>query len=363
MTTLAPSHGATDWRLRENRRAVFHDFYEFHLRHGSHPGCVYGLMPYLRDRLGWDTEEALWFAFLNGNTQNPVTSLILHRRGSRPADAEAVLAFYHDNYGRLAFDTDRRYHKKALPAAIEGYRRACSALGGPQEKLWKHAAETGFRGVWSWASLIPTFGRLSAFSYAEYLRIMGIEFDCDDLMLEDISGSRSHRNGLCLVLGRDEYDWHDSNPDFPGSYPRDFVSYLTGEGTGLLREARERASGKPWERDVSYFTLESTLCTYKGWHRPNRRYPNVYWDMHYNRLLDAQDAFPQEDLELFWEAREALLPPYLRLEAMPGDPGLAPVKQNHYRLTGEVIVMGREYPAYLSAFDRAVDSGELGTFR
>ena len=46
----------TDWRLPEHRREVFLDFYEFHLRYRSHPGGVYYIMPYLKDRFGWSEE-------------------------------------------------------------------------------------------------------------------------------------------------------------------------------------------------------------------------------------------------------------------------------------------------------------------
>ena len=57
-----------------------------------------------------------------------------------------------------------------------------------------------------------SFGRLATFSYLEYLRIMRVGLDCDQLFLEDMSGSKSHRNGLAKVLGRDDLDWHNSNP-------------------------------------------------------------------------------------------------------------------------------------------------------
>lgn len=79
---LAPLPGATDWRQPEHRREVFQDFYECHTSLGVHPGLVYALIPYLRKWYGWDDEQALWFAFLNGNSQHPLTSLMLHRRGS-----------------------------------------------------------------------------------------------------------------------------------------------------------------------------------------------------------------------------------------------------------------------------------------
>ena len=69
-----------DFRLPEYRREVFLRFYEFHLKYRSHPGAVYYLMPYLAERGEWTPEQRLWFAFLNGNTQNPVSSYIIFQR-------------------------------------------------------------------------------------------------------------------------------------------------------------------------------------------------------------------------------------------------------------------------------------------
>jgi hypothetical protein len=355
-----------DFRAPGLRREVFHRFYQFHLRHRAHPGGVYYLLPHLADRLGWDTEQALWFAFLNGNTQHPVTSLLLHTAGDRPARAGRMLRFWRREYGRLAFDTDRRYHKKALDTATAGY--LANLKGWPsQAAYWDHATYGGFAEVWRRARQIPTFGRLSAFSFTEYLRIAGAGrinvLDCDTLMLGDRQGSKSHRNGLCKVLGLDTLDWHSSNPGFDGRYTPSELSYLTGAAKVLLAEARIRARGQPWAGDVGNFTLESALCTYKSWHRPNRRYPNVYNDMLHDRIRQMEDRWPTADLGLFWEARAVALPRALRLEDSPFDPGMVPAKQNHYRLTGQQVMLDHDDPAFTNDFQAKVDAQGFGRCR
>jgi hypothetical protein len=228
-----------------------------------------------------------------------------------------------------------------------------------QLDFWYDRAEGGFPEMWKAATSIPTFGRLSAFSYLEYLRIMDIPFDCETLFLDDLSGSKSHRNGLCKVMGLDQFDWHDSNPSFDGKYPKDLIEFLTIAGENLRDDMWIRAKDKGYRGDVSYFTLESTLCTYKSWHRPNRRYPNVYNDMLYYRIKNVQEKWAGEDLGVFWQAREDNLPTHLRLEDNPHDPGLVPLKQNHYRLTGQVIMMDVEYPQYANDFNDAVREGRL----
>ncbi len=348
-----------DFRRPEYRREVFLRFYEFHLRYRSHPGCVYYVMPSLRWQMGWDTEEALWFAFLNGCTQHPATSLILHRRFPRPSDTPAMTAWFEEQFTRLPFDTDRRHQKTDFSKAATAYAEMTK---GGQKEFWNRAAEGGWDGVWAAATSIPSFGRLAAFSYSEYLRIMGTPVECPTLLLDDRSGSRSHRNGLCKVLGRDDLDWHASNPGFDGIYPGETLEWLEDEAATLLEEARARTAGKPYAGDVGYFTLESALCTYKSWHRPNRRYPNVYNDLLYDRLKLVEAKWPDEDFSPLWAARGTSIPPWLRLEDNPHDPGCVPLKQNWYLTTGEVPCMYREWPCFYSSFDRKVESGEFGTW-
>jgi hypothetical protein len=190
------------------------------------------------------------------------------------------------------------------------------------------------------------------------MRVVAI--DCDQLFLDDIQGSKSHRNGLAIVLGRDDLDWHDSNPGFNGEYTPETLEWLKEEGAALLEEAKQRAKGKLWECDVSYFTLESALCTYKSWHRPNRRYPNVYADMFHDRIKKAESHWPGRDLSEFWDARREYLPEHLRLEDNPADDGVKPLKQNHYRETGQVVMLDREWPCFKNDFNDRVNAAQRG---
>ena len=73
--------------------------------------------------------------------------------------------------------------------------------------------------------------------------------------------------------------------------------------------------------------------------------------MFYNRIKRAeQDWEGEEDFSDFWEARRACLPSELRLEDNPADLGVKPEKQNHYRLTGQVIMMDKFDPVFKSDY-------------
>jgi len=346
-----------DFRRPEFRREVFLRFYEFQLQYRAHPGCVYFIMPHLYRTFEWDQEKRLWFAFLNGNTQNPVTSFLIFKRF--PDFAQLKIAdlekWFNQEFSRLAFDTDRRHQKSDFVDSVKCYQKLTN---GGQEEFFNTFINTAdqkqnFRKAWQVVRKeFYSFGRLSSFSYLEYLRIMGVNLDCDQLFLEDMTGSKSHRNGLAKVLGRDDLDRHDSNPTgFDGNYTLEMLAWLNREAALLLGEAKERSAGKPYAYDLSYFTLESTLCTYKSWHRPNRRYPGVYLDMFHDRIKKAEATWPEEDFGLFWDARKICLPAHLRLEDKPSDVGVTPEKQNHFRQTGQIINMDTFDPVFKNDYD------------
>lgn len=361
-----------DFRLPEYRREVFLRFYEFHLENASHPGCVYYAMPWLIKEHKLDEEQRYWLAFLNGNTQNIVTTWLIFKRFSYMPSCDsskeitALAKWFNENYKKLAWDTDRRYHKKDFIAAVTCYSRLTD---GKQAKYFRsfmdedvsgqteqEAEENTFDRLWkALRKDFYTFGRLSSFSYAEYLRIIGFEHDCGTLFLNDMSGSKSHRNGLAKVLGRDDRDWHSSTK-FTGEYPPGEITWLEKEANLLLLEAGRRCARNKNidQRAVGFFTMESALCTYKSWHRKNRRYPNVYNDMFFERILLAETKFAKDETALFWDCREDCTPKHLLLEFCPNDPGLVSEKQNYYRGTGHPIMMSKHWPEFDNPFDRRV---------
>tara|TARA_R110000787_G_scaffold55416_1_gene127917 strand:+ start:6814 stop:8319 length:1506 start_codon:yes stop_codon:yes gene_type:complete len=329
----------TDNRLPENRRKVFLDFYEFHLKYGAHAGAVYYAFPYLFKTLQMTEEQKLWFVFINGNTQNVVTTYRIYSafpsidliRDSR----QELERWFETNYNNLPWDTDRRYTRTRFIWSVSNY---IEQLDGKTQADYFAQFTTGQHKYQNFSLLwdviinkFVSFGRLSTFSYLEYLRLAGINVDCDWLFFEDITGSKSHRNGLCKVLGRDDLDWTKDNTP---NYTPEILDWLNDEGNELIKEAKATID----HPDVSYFTLETTLCCYKGWHRVNRRYPNVYNDMFYDRIRKAEELWGDK-LNVFWDCRKELLPKSLRLEENILDKGLSKEKQNHYRLTGQVIMM------------------------
>jgi hypothetical protein len=332
-----------DFREPKYRREVFLRFYEFHLKNKGHAGAVYYVFPFIFDKFKMTQEQKLWFCYINGCSQNVITTFLIWEQipNLNEIDLPKFSNWYRTNYDKLGWDTDRRYVKNSFEDCIKNYIEVLN--GKTQEEFFEMSQEpndkfTNFNKLWTTViNYFSSFGRLATFSYLEFLKIAGVNIDCDSLFLDDISGSKSHRNGLCKVLGRDDLDWYKTEV----VYDNFTLTWLQMEGELLLKEAKERF---PHE-DLSYFTLETTLCCYKSWHRPNRRYPNVYNDMFYERIKYAESKWKRK-LPLFWESRVKYLPKELRLEDNRADFGVHKTKQNHYRLTGEVIMMNKDWECF-----------------
>jgi hypothetical protein len=365
-TNLVPG---TDFRRPENRREVFLRFYEFCLKYRVHAGASlpYMTLPYLRTSQKWDREQQLWFAFINGNTQHPLTSWLIFKRFPDFAelDIAALSNWYNKEWPRLEFDTDRRHQKRDFIKSVETYMGLCGEEDQADFFTKMTISDDPVKNFVRFWDIVRddfySFGRMSTYSYLEYLRICKLNIEPHSLFLEDISGSKSLRNGLAKVLGRDDLDWDgpDNPTGFDGKYDPKVMEWLKDEGHQILMEAKERFKGRDFIQDVTYFTLESEFCTYKGWHRPNRRYPGVYADIFHSRIKKAEARWPEEDFSMFWKMRQHVLPKWLRLEDSPNDPGVRPVKQNHYRETGHPIMMDKDWPCFKNDFnDQLEESNE-----
>lgn len=334
-----------DWRKPENRREAFQRFYSFHLKYKSHPGCVYSLLPAIAEAYNLDDDQRAWLVWLNGNTQNAVTSLLLLEAAPHSWLWPRAVDFWNDHFKDLEWDTDRRHQKSRFGEATE--RWASGVWGSTLAAGWY--SQHGWSEAWPWARSHPFMGRLSAWSMTEYARILlgPAVPDANTWLLEDVDGSRSHRNGLAVVSGYPGAEhWDADIPQMLG-----IVGQLAELGDSLLDEAKTRNFDLT---DVTRLTMESALCTYKSWHKPNRRYPNVYADMMYNRIKRAESRFGHR-FDLLWETRKRDLIPELRLEDQPYDPGLSPIKQNWYRTTGEIPLLHLEWrDMEPSGFDRGV---------
>ena len=306
--TLSPN---VDYRLSENRREYFSALYKLNLEYKVHPGLVYLYIPELRKRLGWSEEDSLWFATINGHTQNPITSLrIFNKIPTLPKTDNEWSNFqewFDSEWVNLSYDADRRKQKKDT---IKGLRSYVQLVGsGTQKNLWVNKT---YEQCWETANSIHSFGRLSTFSYLEYVRIVCNSPECTTLMFDDFDGSRSHRNGMLFLLGMDNHVFDKRQVNGHSGKYIDFkgmCNMLETEAEKFLSDFSEVAESGHRGK----FTFESCLCQFKNGFF-GRRYPGVYADMGWDRIKWYEDRGFTSETSLFREIREECLPEWLREE-------------------------------------------------
>lgn len=310
-----------DYREKPNRRAYFEGLYAMTLRYRAHPGLVYIYLPGLVKLHRLDEEDALWLAFLNGITQNPITTMrmfnVLPECPPTPvSDRQSKLAnfifWFEQSWTTLSFDTDRQKNKRLTVDAIMGYA-ALVEEAGSQRALY---AGKSYKEAWATAERIPSFGRLSAFSYLEYVHLLGLGPAADDLFFGDLEGSRSHRNGMLFLHGFDELVWDKRLPNGCTGKYKD----LPGMARAMMIQSDRFLDGLRKEQpdlpDIGYNTYESALCAFKNSFF-GRRYPGVYADMGWDRIMWYRERGLGEVTKAFEDMREEALPAWLRIEVQP----------------------------------------------
>lgn len=322
-----------DYRLKENRLSYFMQYYKMNLEHGTHPGLVYLYMPELKKRLGWDDEQALWFAMLNGLTQNPITSMrmleVMPTMPQSKLEFNRAHIWFNEDWLNLQFDTDRVKNKRNTMKAIWSYSEMVKAAGS-QAALW--APGQTYEALWDKANGIHSLGRLSTFSYLEYVYLNGFGADCTNLMFDDVSGSKSHRNGMLFLTGLDElvYDKRAGN-GFDGKYDnfKGMCAYFDNLAADYIAAFKQ---DNPDIKFAGNFTFESQLCAFKNGFF-SRRYPGVYADMAADRIKWYDDRGLSSYTEIFKEIRSDYLPDWLRQECEPKAIP-RPVKAKQFAETG-----------------------------
>lgn len=303
-----------DYRLKENRLKYFSQLYNMNLVFRVHPGLVYLYMPELKKHFNWSDEVALYFATINGHTQNPITSLkIMEFIPALPeSEAEWKSAQKHFDlqWAYMSFDTDRNKQKKDTINGLRSYAKLVKEAGS-QAALW--SSKKRYEELWASASSIHSFGRLSTFSYLEYIKLNGFGADCTDLMFDDFDGSRSHRNGMFFLQGADDFVFDKRQPNSHSGKYDDFNNICAQLETFADKFLRDFQDEYGYHPNISKFTLESCLCQFKNGFF-SRRYPGVYADMAWDRIKWYDQRSMSHLTGVFKDIRKKELPEWLREE-------------------------------------------------
>lgn len=285
---------------KQNRREAFIRWYAWSLQYGDCDPAVWATN-YLNKRYEHNDEQRLWLCWLYGNTYYLPTSWVLMNEfpDFELATVDRMEQWNTANYKRLRYQTDTKWNKGHLPAMFASYQKFIGDKTQREvlESYYGNNEQESFNNLWNAIkNNLHKFGRYSTWFYMQHLcHTAAIDVHPTSLMLNDYDGSRSHRNGLLLALGREEdYDKKLSAGEYDD---------LEAHGQSILSEMRDRF---PHLHDqLDYFTMETCLCSFKKIFRAKHgRYLGYYLDRQSEEIQQCEnDGWFGIEWQVLWDAR------------------------------------------------------------
>lgn len=283
--------------LYNKRRKDFVNWYKWSLTIKDCDPAIY-MTNYLFDRFEHNSEQRLWIAWIYGTTYYLPTAWIIWNEfpDMELVGVDKLDKWNTENYKRLRYQTDTKWNKGHLPAQFKSYQEwvgdktqqeAFSPFlqGSPRENfdmLWDEVK-----------GKFHKFGRYSTWFYMQTLKqTCGLKVEPKNLILDDYSGSRSHRNGLVMALGLD--DWYDQKLN------AEQINYLDEQSYDILKEVQESFP------DTDYYDMETCLCSFKKLFRVRHgRYLGYYLDRQGEEIKKCEnDGWTGIDWKPLWDARK-----------------------------------------------------------
>lgn len=243
------------------------------------------MIKYLNDRFEHSIEERLWLSWLFHTYLLPTTWCLKQEFPDEElASVERFESFVNENYHRIRHERDTKWSRGKLAAMYASYHKwvGNSSQAEKFNEVCQGSPEENFWSLWN---LIRDewylFGRYTTFFVIQtYKYTCDLPVECPTLFLDDFKGSQSHRNGLCLAAGKD--DWVNQK------LTAEEYLWLEGFGTDLIIEAKSR--WPEFSEEFDRFTLETILCSYKKvWRTANGRYINYYNDRVADQIRRAEN--------------------------------------------------------------------------
>jgi len=293
-----------DYRLKENRREAFIRWYAWSLKYDDCDPAVW-MTNYVNERYEHNDEQKLWLCWLYGNTYYLPTAWILMNEfpDYELATVDRMTQWNSANYQRLRYQTDTKWNKGHLPTMFESYQKFIGDRSQREriESYYEGDPKRNFDALWAvLKGNLHKFGRYSTWFYMQHLHhTASVDIVPTSLMLDDYDGSRSHRNGLLLAIGKDDdYDRKLTGAEY---------ATLESISNGIIDEMVERFPDL--KSQINFFTMETCLCSFKKIFREKHgRYLGYYIDRQSDEIKKvSDDGWYGIDWDVLWQSREETL--------------------------------------------------------
>lgn len=297
-----------DYREKSSRTEAFIRWYVWGLQFKDCDPSLW-CTNYLHQRYEHNIEQKLWFSWLFGNTYYLPTSWVLLNEfpDYELATVDRMALWNSGNYQRLRYQTDTKWNKGHLPDMFTSYQKFIGSAS-QADRFWAILSdneETSFENLFKEVgNNLYKFGRYSTWFYLQHLKhTVGLPIEPTSLLLDDFSGSRSHRNGLLLSLGEEEkIDEKLTSMEY---------ARLEAKASEVLCEVRIRFPQLAKEAD--FFSMETALCSFKKiFRRKEGRYLGYYLDRQSEEIKKCEkDGWGGIYWDVLWDSRLESLDPRL----------------------------------------------------
>ena len=297
-----------DYRKIENRREAFINWYGWSIEIEDCDSALY-MTKYFFNRFEYNLEQRLWLCWLYGTTYHWPTAYVIWNEfpDMELVGVKRLTDWNSENYKRLRYQTDTKWNKGHLPAQYESYKDWVGKLtqGERFKPFLNGTPEQNFQSLWDevtnkWFK----FGRYSTWFYLQTLKqCCGFDIESPNLVFADYSGSKSHRNGFCYAMGKD--DWVNKK------LTAKEINFLEVEGKKVLAESKKAFPHVAEKMD--FFSMETALCSFKKLFRVrDGRYLGYYLDRQAEEIkrVENDDWEGIEWLPLWQARKETLLEKY-----------------------------------------------------
>lgn len=330
---------SVDYRLPENRREAFIRWCVWSIVFEDCDPALF-MANYLFKRFEHNIEQILWICWIYGTTYNIATAWVIWNEfpDFELVDQARLEDWNSKNYMRLRYQTDTKYNKGFLPQQFASYRAWVHADGSKTQRerfarlLAGESEFSGFRKLFKeFQDNLYKFGRYTSWFYLQALKqCAGLKIDAPDLILGDIHGSKSHRNGLLYALGKDE-----DVSKYPRSLSELELTYLNEEARSMLHAIKLELP-KDLRDKMDYFAMETMLCSFKKLFRRSRgRYLGYYLDRQAEEISQCErDGWNGICWRPLWQAREETLDHRNDSELLTGK--IDPKRMEHFLDFGSI---------------------------
>jgi hypothetical protein len=277
------------------------DYKQYHIDMVSIGDCdpAYPALEYVANRFELNIEQRYWLAYLYSTCYCVATVFYIYNEfpDYENVDVDRLERWWNKNKSKCLFQTDR-LKVKSFDKFIPMFKSYRAFVGDNQEATFKKLLEEdpikSYNNLYDFCIQFYYMGRFTLFLYLECMKFLtNIPIEIDNL---DLREAESCRNGLCYAIGLDEMVTKKGKNIKLSNYDYQILFEYLHQVVSELKNEHP-------EENVTYWSVETSLCSYKKMYW-KKRYLGYYIDRMMVEINKMQENVKEGvDWSVLWDFR------------------------------------------------------------